>query len=1039
MKRPFKIFPSIGYRNSQFQVVSSIENLKVDIYKEGELIKSIEVNSNYPTLLTSLNEAGKHTAICSVGKYSFQQEIEVKDAFRFGSSEFKKSFLFDDTDYSFFLMKDRLLLYDEKKKILLTENYYSPSEIHKVNKNSFLFVTKFGDSINGIVNLGIYNIENFSIVAELLNDYQEIKILPEINKVWTYNIRTRKIHCHEISNQTNKYFSELKSFENFNDFFIDERHQNLYIEYSDSVKVFNLINLNESLEVSKKNNNAIDKSGNLFSIENNKLYCTRILSNYKEVVNIDFDINLCDENFIHIGNELKIKDKLQDLNVLVQEIKDEIFHSLPVSNSYFYFDLPENQRLSESFTKNKIYSTRGGYFLIQEQGERCFNGIAFKKKQNIWNAEEYTTKNSHFFVYFLAHDRFEILVDKSSYLIVSDYLDSIITVYKDSNQIVLSGNDSLIFNKEDSIKLFTINEIGYVLIERNGKYSLFRSDNLNEVILKDIEILNPELLEKHKILWYRGKCKNTSNSDYLKAFNLENCTTLFIDNQIFKQLIFKGTFDFAFFEKYAISPNKHVFNPVSLEVKDVFEGIIESQSEKLNKISSYRNKNIYLSLYNHENNKYELTQISFEDKSFNESYLSPNGQFLVLNDDNDKYSFYDIEKNKVINFFSGNFLAFRNDGSLIIEENNSRAAKIIDPKSFKDITPPNYIYYRFLSPDGKLYAQVSSKTRYYHKLSGIELTSEDVRNYRKDLDEPSLFLDFKEREQEKIIIKNNKKRIFETYKSKFNELNINDYKQINSSTIVKVRKYTEIGIVGTNVLTEIEFPEDLSFYNYSAFSFDNKYFGYVGKPSSRGLIQLFKIDFNEFNSTLKVKDTYLSRYPKNATWVCGFSKTGYFATYDSAPNTFLINISENLFSNKTTETDLKENLYKSKSNIYNSYGKWNEIKGKNFLCFSPSGNFLALSEQGYEPLTLGGYGHQESNVVQIAHTATGKVVDSFTGHGDKIKENIQKKVTFVAFSEDESRIMTLSSDGVVIIRNIEINNFKDIDGKSNKNIASTEI
>jgi WD40 repeat protein len=83
---------------------------------------------------------------------------------------------------------------------------------------------------------------------------------------------------------------------------------------------------------------------------------------------------------------------------------------------------------------------------------------------------------------------------------------------------------------------------------------------------------------------------------------------------------------------------------------------------------------------------------------------------------------------------------------------------------------------------------------------------------------------------------------------------------------------------------------------------------------------------------------------------------------------------------------------------------------------------LALSEQGYEPLTLGGYGHQESNVVHIAKTNTGEIIDSFTGHGDKIKDNKTKKVTFVAFSEDEKRIMTLSYDGVVIIRDIKINN-----------------
>ena len=164
MKRPFNIFPSIGYRNSQFQIVSSVDNLKIDIYDQDKVVKSFEANSKNPTLLTSLGTTGKLIAKCNFNNIVFQQELEIKEAFRLGSSEFKKAFVFDDTEYSFFLMKDRLLLYDEKKKILLTENHYSPTEIYKINGTNFLFVTRVGNSASGIINLGVYNTENFSMV-----------------------------------------------------------------------------------------------------------------------------------------------------------------------------------------------------------------------------------------------------------------------------------------------------------------------------------------------------------------------------------------------------------------------------------------------------------------------------------------------------------------------------------------------------------------------------------------------------------------------------------------------------------------------------------------------------------------------------------------------------------------------------------------------------------------------------------------------------------------------------------------------------------
>jgi hypothetical protein len=115
MKRPFNIFPSLGYRNSQYQVVSSVDNLKIDIYDKDKIIKSIDANSINATLLTNLNTTGKLVAKCNFNNTIFQQELEIKEAYRLGSSEFKKSFVFDDTDFSFFLMKDRLLLFDEKK------------------------------------------------------------------------------------------------------------------------------------------------------------------------------------------------------------------------------------------------------------------------------------------------------------------------------------------------------------------------------------------------------------------------------------------------------------------------------------------------------------------------------------------------------------------------------------------------------------------------------------------------------------------------------------------------------------------------------------------------------------------------------------------------------------------------------------------------------------------------------------------------------------------------------------------------------------
>jgi hypothetical protein len=79
MKRPFNIFPSIAYRNSQLQIVSSVDNLKIDIYDQNKIIKSIEANSKNPVLLTSLGVTGKLIAKCNFNNIVFQQDLEIKE------------------------------------------------------------------------------------------------------------------------------------------------------------------------------------------------------------------------------------------------------------------------------------------------------------------------------------------------------------------------------------------------------------------------------------------------------------------------------------------------------------------------------------------------------------------------------------------------------------------------------------------------------------------------------------------------------------------------------------------------------------------------------------------------------------------------------------------------------------------------------------------------------------------------------------------------------------------------------------------------
>ena len=1028
MKSPFNIFPSIGYKNSQYQILSLIDNLEIELFYQGALYKTLFVNSENPTLILRLDSSGIYTAKCiSQGKL-FEQEIEVKDAFRLGSSEFKSAFVFENSNYSFFLMKDRMFIYDESKKLLLTENY-SPTEIQQINNSNFLFISRFdfiNDSIysNGIVNLGIYNTESFSIVDERLNEFKEIHLSTETNKVWLYKKLTDSIHCFELVNENGNTFTEIRKYENILKYNYNSHQERLYIEYEDTLIVTDTINPLRSIEIIKSPNNAIDKNGNNFIVNGCEIQCNNEFEEYNIKVVLLENLNIVNNDFLHIGSNLYPQINFKDLSDLADNIKSKLIDSIPDYETNYYHSLPDDERINEIIIRNEIYPTQNGLFIIKNVVKKEFIGITLIKNNDLWSATPDLVTSNEFTLHLHLGKLSKQIIGPTKSLSFKDYSSPCLIVVTDGKTLMINSDKLIFLEDKSEVNFFMVKPHNYFLVKNEDLFTLYSTLNIEVPILKEVKIFNEYYIDKHENIWYSGTKKEVSDFRFINVFDLNNSTKIEFNEKNVQHSIFKDASDFKFKEGYALSSNKIVFNPRTYEVKDAYIGFIVSYSKDLKKIVSHRTNIIYLSVYNSLIGKYEISEIPLDEHKYKESYLSPNGQFLVLQDETDKYSWYDIERNETIRFLSGKFLAFRNDGNLIIEEDVTRSARIIDPVTFQDVTPSNYHHYRFLSPDGKLYAQLEYEKRYYNTLNGNQISGFEVTKLRKDLDKPSTSHPGRESEQEKV--NKNRQQIFIANKDKFRELNIYNYNNINSQSIIRDEKIIEIGIVGTSVTTEIILPNDTDYYNYAAFSYDNDFIGIVGKPSidsninNRSLIMICGLTFDGRRSKLELNDKYISRYPRYASWVCGFSKTGYFATYDSTPKTFVIKIDNEFFNNKITDSDLRQNMYNLKTNIAYNYEKWKVINGKNFLCFSPSGKYLALSDQGYEPLTMGGYGHQASNSVHIAKTETGEIVDSFLGHGDGIKHDIVKKVVFVAFSEDEKQIMSMSNDGVIIIRSIDL-------------------
>jgi hypothetical protein len=229
-------------------------------------------------------------------------------------------------------------------------------------------------------------------------------------------------------------------------------------------------------------NNAIDKLGNIFSIEGDILTCTKWLTDYSVKIQPTFELNLQPENLIHIGNNLKSEIERTDLNKKVEEIKDDIISSIPENKTYYYHTLPESERISESYTAHNIFPTIDGIFIVHKEVKRDFNGVIFRKNQANWNATAYAIESNEYTLLFFSSSKIEVLVEKAPSLTISEYHNSMLLVNSHQTKILFSGSNKSTLENESSIELFTVNEISYFLIKSKDKYFLYLATNFQHRI-----------------------------------------------------------------------------------------------------------------------------------------------------------------------------------------------------------------------------------------------------------------------------------------------------------------------------------------------------------------------------------------------------------------------------------------------------------------------------------------------------------------------------------------------------------------------------
>lgn len=1023
---PFRIFPSQGFLNSQFQVIKLDDQVEEAIVrKDGVELRVIDFKNTSNVILMEFKESGRYTATSTQNGVDYIQTFTVEDSIRLGSSELKSTYAFDDISFTIFLMRDRMLIMDEVRELLLTENAFSPNIVHKISGKNILFTTKFKYYDIEVRNYGIYSFNDFKITWEIKGVSREIIYLNESQVLWLFNLETEQIIALSFSQLDNGSPTELFKLNNILSFPDIYNKQTLVIEEIKSI-IYIDMGAFTSKEYFKNSDCAIDKNGVFYKLENGNIVLKKLFGAHN---NEDWTINelgVCfDESlFRYLGQDFNRPtsvnfDMLSPRLILELTPHDEI----KALQQNIYISDKANHQVKEKVT-HQFYLINEGVNIVTKTEMHSITFINFKRGiQNEWVAYPRVDLSIKFSLSFQTQNEKRPYNGRLNSLKIKDQQEDIVIFDLAYNEYLINYKGVFSTVKGRNLVLLkNFNSCSYIMLNGSpdsDKRDLYNLNDLANPVFREMHILDFGCIRTNQVIWYKDyKPQDFEGSVHFFGFDLAlGCNIPFLKNRV-SYFPYDDVDTLLFTDCYILSKNKTknhaVMNLKSGKVMGVAIGDIMSASKNLTKLVCRRGEEIILLRFDPRSNNYVHTQVEIGNDMNAEAYFSPNGKFIVLANQVNEYFLYDTLTGQKVPFLSGKFLAFSSDGNLVVEERNL-TCKLVDPLTFEDITPKNYCYYRFLSPDGLLYAKPARKIQYFDLIISKYIDKDlyidicsflDVGIYQSDTE------GLKGKVERKI-------KFFSLHERQLKKLGIFSVHELTSTRVIRVEKYFEIGVVGTDIETKVFIPIDVTYLNYISFSYDSKYISYVGLGATGGLLHIYQLNFT--NRLLQVSGQYVSRYPRLASWVCGFSKTGKFAAYDSKPNTYVIEIHKDLFLNNDFKEEelLIRNQDRSKRILPNHI----QCKeGVNFLCFSSSGNFMALSEQGYSPFSSGGSGHQASSALHVASAHNLNILESFLEHGAGIKEdradNLQKRLVFVAFSEDEKQLMSLSDDGVVIVRKI---------------------
>ena len=395
----------------------------------------------------------------------------------------------------------------------------------------------------------------------------------------------------------------------------------------------------------------------------------------------------------------------------------------------------------------------------------------------------------------------------------------------------------------------------------------------------------------------------------------------------------------------------------------------------------------------------QILESLYDISTYSNVYLSDDGD-AIIHRNNGEFLLKSISTGEESSFPNMDFVTHTNGYRPLVSLKTCSKPVIVDPITRQVIEGYNVSKYSFMSPNKRLYASTHQLYRYYHKLEGREISEIEYNKIREELPILSYTEDDKRRE---MISK--REKFLEKYLHKLSKKDLEAYDI--RDLVVEIRGFVEVKKCDNDdIVVTIPLGKALWFLNYVSFSYDGRYAAIAGRypndttEDGRSIGGLFMV------YDLQTCKVICKKTDGNACWRTAFTKSNIVVSYSSEPNTYIKDIN-------SQDSPLLNSIY-----------------GKNFLTFSPDGKYMALSNQSYVRYNGGEYGqdwgHMPSTSVYIRSVNNLKedvvpIINDLSDCINGVSGVCEKRTTAsCSFSLDNKKLMMVGNDGVVVIRNLNL-------------------